>query len=218
MKEIFSNIGYSFKDVSLIDLALTHKSLSSKNNERLEFLGDAIINLYISERLFNSYSDLDEGKLTRHKASIVSRDNLNSIAYKLDIGDFIKLGKGEKLEGNSILGNTFEALVGAVFLDSDYVTTKIVLDNLFKEDFLEIDEIDEWKDPKSRLQEIVQKKYKSLPTYSVKETTGSDSMRFEATCLVREADMTSQGKGKTRKRSESQAAINMLHLMDENGS
>ena len=126
------------------------------------------------------------------------------------------------MEGNSILGNTFEALVGAVFLDSDYAITKIVLDNLFKENFLEIDQIDqidEWKDPKSRLQEIVQKKYKSLPTYSVKETlSGSDSMRFEAICLVREADMTSQGKGKTRKKSESQAAINMLHLIDENGS
>ena len=219
MRDIFSNIGYSFKDDSLVDLALTHKSSSSENNERLEFLGDAIINLYISERLFNTYDNLDEGKLTRHKASMVSRDNLNLIASKLNIGDFIKLGKGEKLEGNSILGNTFEALVGAIFLDSDYPTTQAVLDNLFKEDFLGIDEIDELKDPKSRLQEIIQKRYKSLPTYSVKEnTSGSNSMRFEATCFVSEANITTKGKGMTRKRSESEAAENMLYLLEENGS
>jgi len=219
MKEIFSNIGYSFKDVSLIDLALTHKSLSSKNNERLEFLGDAIINLYISERLFNSYSDLDEGKLTRHKASIVSRDNLNSIAYKLAIGDFIKLGKGEKLEGNSILGNTFEALVGAVFLDSDYSTTQIVLDNLFDDDFVSIDEVDELKDPKSQLQEIIQKNYQSLPKYFVKEISNSSiEAKFEATCSVKEANLKSKGEGKTRKRSELEAAAIMLQLLKNNES
>ena len=120
MKELFSNIGYSFKDSSLVEVALTHKSFSSSNNERLEFLGDALINLYISERLFKTYEGLDEGKLTRFKASMVSRDNLNLKASKLNIGSLIKLGRGEKLEGNSILGNTFEALVGAVFLDSVY--------------------------------------------------------------------------------------------------
>ena len=138
MKDNFSNIGYSFKDSSLIELALTHKSFSSSNNERLEFLGDALINLYISERLFKTYDGLDEGKLTRFKASMVSRDNLNLIASKLNIGSLIKLGRGEKLEGNSILGNTFEALIGAVFLDSDYSKTQIVLDNLFDGDFFSI--------------------------------------------------------------------------------
>ena len=159
MKDIFSNIGYSFKDSSLVEVALTHKSFSSSNNERLELLGDALINLYISERLFKTYEGLDEGKLTRFKASMVSRDNLNLIASKLNIGSLIKLGRGEKLEGNSILGNTLEALIGAVFLDSDYSTTQIVLDNLFDDDFISIDEVDELKDPKSQLQEIIQKNY-----------------------------------------------------------
>ena len=188
MKELFSNIGYSFKDSSLVEVALTHKSFSSSNNERLEFLGDALINLYISERLFKTYEGLDEGKLTRFKASMVSRDNLNLMASKLNIGSLIKLGRGEKLEGNSILGNTFEALIGAVFLDSDYSTTQIVLDNLFDDDFISIDEVDELKDPKSQLQEIIQKNYKSLPKYSVKEiSNGSITAKFEATCSVKEA-------------------------------
>ena len=162
MKELFSNIGYTFKDSSLVESALTHKSFSSSNNERLEFLGDALINLYISERLFKTYEGLDEGKLTRFKASMVSRDNLNLKASKLNIGNLIKLGRGEKLEANSILGNTFEALIGAVFLDSDYSTTQIVLNNLFDDDFISIDEEDELKDPKSQLQEIIQKNYQSL--------------------------------------------------------
>ena len=90
---IFSNIGYTFKDSSLVESALTHKSFSSSNNERLEFLGDALINLYISERLFKTYEGLDEGKLTRFKASMVSRDNLNLKASKLNIGNLIKLGR-----------------------------------------------------------------------------------------------------------------------------
>ena len=89
MKELFSNIGYAFKDSSLVESALTHKSFSSSNNERLEFLGDALINLYISERLFKTYDALDEGKLTRFKASMVSRDNLNLIASKLNIESLI---------------------------------------------------------------------------------------------------------------------------------
>ena len=164
MKELFSNIGFTFKDSSLVESALTHKSFSSSNNERLEFLGDALINLYISERLFKTYEGLDEGKLTRFKASMVSRDNLNLKASKLNIGNLIKLGRGEKLEGNSILGNTFEALIGAVFLDSDYSTTQIVLNNLFDDDFISIDEVDELKDPKSQLQEIIQKNYQKRQT------------------------------------------------------
>ena len=165
MDNISSNLGYVFTDKRLIELALTHKSFSLENNERLEFLGDAILNLYVSEKLYASYEDLNEGKLTRFKASIVSRDNLNLVALNLEIGEEIKLGKGEKLEGNSILGNTLEALIGAVFLDSNFNKTKQVLDNLFSHNFNELNKIDELKDPKSCLQELIQKKYKSLPRY-----------------------------------------------------
>ena len=97
MDNISSNLGYTFSDKRLIELALTHKSFSIANNERLEFLGDAILNLYVSEKLYVSHGALNEGKLTRFKASIVSRDNLNLVALNLEIGEGIKLGKGEKL-------------------------------------------------------------------------------------------------------------------------
>ena len=219
MDNIASNLGYVFTDKRLIELALTHKSFSLENNERLEFLGDAILNLYVSEKLYASYEDLNEGKLTRFKASIVSRDNLNLVALNLEIGEEIKLGKGEKLEGNSILGNTLEALIGAVFLDSNFNKTKQVLDNLFSHNFNELNKIDELKDPKSCLQELIQKKYKSLPRYSSKEnTTSSYKSRFESTCYVDEAKLISNGTAKTRKGAELAAAAIMLKMLEDNGS
>ena len=219
MDNISSNLGYVFRDKRLIELALTHKSFSLENNERLEFLGDAILNLYVSEKLYASYEDLNEGKLTRFKASIVSRDNLNLVALNLEIGEGIKLGKGEKLEGNSILGNTLEALIGAVFLDSNFNETKQVLDNLFSHNFNELNKIDELKDPKSYLQELIQKKYKSLPRYSSKEnTTSSYESRFEASCYVDEANLRSNGTAKTRKGAELEAAEIMLKMLEDNDS
>ncbi len=216
---ISSNLGYVFTDKKLIELALTHKSFSLENNERLEFLGDAILNLYVSEKLYTSFEDLNEGKLTRFKASIVSRDNLNIVALNLEIGEEIKLGKGEKLEGNSILGNTLEALIGAVFLDSNFNKTKQVLDNLFSHNFNELNIIDELKDPKSCLQELIQKKYKSLPRYSSKEnTTSGYKSRFESTCYVDEAKLRSNGTAKTRKGAELAAAAIMLKMLEDNDS
>ena len=219
MDNISSNLGYVFTDKRLIELALTHKSFSLENNERLEFLGDAILNLYVSEKLYASYEDLNEGKLTRFKASIVSRDNLNLVALNLEIGEGIKLGKGEKLEGNSILGNTLEALIGAIFLDSNFNKTKQVLDNLFSHNFNELNKIDELKDPKSFLQELIQKKYKSLPRYASKENTTSNyKSRFEATCYVDEANLRSNGTAKTRKGAELAAAATMLKMLEDNDS
>lgn len=217
MNKIFPNLDYSFKDKRLIELALTHKSYSATNNERLEFLGDAILNLYVSERLFNSYQSSNEGKLTRYKASIVSRDNLNLVAQNLNIGGSIKLGKGEKLDGNSILGNTLEAVIGAIFIDSDYEVTKQILGNLFQDNFLELEEEGELKDPKSLLQEFIQKQYKSLPRYSSQENASKNNLlRFAVICSVDEANLISEGTGSTRKKAESQAASEMLELLKKN--
>ena len=143
MKDLFSALGYSFDNTNLIKLALTHKSLSRLNNERLEFLGDAILNLYVSEKLYSDFEEIDEGKLTRFKASIVSRENLNLVAENLDISRYINLGKGEKVKGNSILGNTLEAIIGAIFLDSNYFVTKEILNELFAKDFQKLQEDNE---------------------------------------------------------------------------
>jgi len=214
MNDLLISLDYSFKNEDLIQLALTHKSLAKNNNERLEFLGDAILNLYVSERLFNTYDDLKEGKLTQFKASIVSRENLHTVASKISLAKYIKIGKGERLEGNSIVGNVLEAVIGAIFLDSSYSETKTVLDKLFIDDFIRLDEEKELKDSKSILQELIQKQYKSLPRYSVnQESSNKQNNYFEVSCFVDEENLTAQGTGKTIKRAELNAASNMLELI-----
>ena len=215
MQELFDELGYKFQNDSLLYRALTHKSASSDNNERLEFLGDAVLNLYVSEKLFNSYPSINEGKLSLFKSNIVSRENLNLVAKKINLHQHVVIGKGEKLQGNSILGNSLEALIAAIFLDSDYECTLKVLDTLFKKDFLELEEDTELKDPKSSLQEYIQKKYKSLPHYRTKESAGPDGyVRFYALCTVDEASLSCEGSGRTRKRAELDAANNMLEILD----
>ena len=212
---LFPRIDYEFKDDKLIELALTHKSLSTTNNERLEFLGDAVLNLYVSERLFDTYENLKEGKLTRFKASIVSRENLQLVATEIGLSNHIKLGKGETLEENSILGNVLEAIIGAIFLDSSYARTIEVLDKLFQDNFLELVEEKELKDSKSTLQELLQKKYKSLPRYSLSnDSTNKLNKHFQISCFVEAADLISHGEGKTRKKAELDAARNMLKLIE----
>ena len=214
MNDLLISLDYSFKNEDLIQLALTHKSLAKNNNERLEFLGDAILNLYVSERLFNTYDDLKEGKLTQFKASIVSRENLHTVASKISLAKYIKIGKGERLEGNSIVGNVLEAVIGAIFLDSSYSEIKTVLDKLFIDDFIRLDEDKELKDSKSILQELIQKQYKSLPRYSVnQESSNKQNNYFEVSCFVDEENLTAQGTGKTIKRAELNAASNMLELI-----
>ena len=216
MKDLFFKLGYSFKDTELAQIALTHKSFSQENNERLEFLGDAILNLFISETLYNELKDIDEGKLTRVKASLVSRENLNSLAESLDLHKYVRIGKGEKLDGNSILGNALEAVVGAIFLDSDYFVTKEILTEIFKDGLVDIQEDSEFKDPKSSLQEFTQKKFKSLPIYHLKDNSNQeDSIVFEVLCSIQAANLNTLGKGKTIKSAELDAAKKMLDLFKE---
>ena len=215
MRDLFFKLGYSFKDTELAQIALTHKSFSQDNNERLEFLGDAILNLFVSETLYNNLKDIDEGKLTRVKASLVSRENLNSLAESLDLHKYVRIGKGEKLEGNSILGNALEAVVGAIFLDSDYFVTKEILTEMFKDDLVDIQDDSEFKDPKSSLQEYTQKKFKSLPIYHLKDNSNLDSIVFEVLCSIQAANLDTLGKGKTIKSAELDAAKKMLDLLKE---
>ena len=150
------------------------------------------------------------------KSKIVSRENLNLVAENINLHHHVVIGKGEKLLGNSILGNSLEALIAAIFLDSDYECTLKVLDTLFKKDFLELEEDTELKDPKSSLQEYIQKKYKSLPHYRTQESADLDgNVRFHALCTIDEASLSCEGSGRTRKRAELDAANNMLEILDK---
>ena len=210
-----SKLGYQFQDVDLLKKALTHKSLSSQHNERLEFLGDALLNLYVTEYLYNKFDSLDEGKLTQFKATIVSRESLAKIARDIGLSDFIRKGKGEKLEGNSIPGNTVEALIGAVFLDSNYSKTNKFLSRLLKENLLILEESKDLKDPKSKLQEHLQKRNFQLPLYSLKQNgSKGKKMKFKVFCEVKDLNMTATGTGQSRKKAELSAAQKILDKVE----
>ena len=215
MKDLMSKLGYNFNDKSLLKRALTHKSLSSQHNERLEFLGDALLSLFVSEHLYNRFDNLDEGKLTQFKAKIVSRENLTNIAESIELSKFIKAGKGEKLVDNSIVGNTLEALIGAVYLDSSHSKTNQVLNKLLKESMLALVESVDPKDPKSKLQEYLQKRNFQLPIYSIKlKGSKENQVDFKVLCEVKDLNISSIGRGQSRKKAELNSAEKILNKIE----
>ena len=214
LKKLRSN----FSNKALLDLALTHKSASKNNNERLEFLGDAIINFYVAERLLENYVDLQEGRLTQLRATLVSRRFLNELGLAIGLTQEVKLGKGESTENNSIVGNALEAIVGAIFLDSGLENTKEFLDMLYLDEFKKLEPTDDWKDAKSQLQEILQKKGLTLPNYHlVDHGPKHKDDRFEIKCTSKDLNISAIGKGKSRKIAEQEAAKLLLqeHFIDE---
>ena len=210
-----SALGYKFQDLALLRTALTHKSFSSEHNERLEFLGDALLNLYVTEYLYNRFDSLDEGKLTQFKATIVSRENLTKVAQSIGLSNFILTGKGEGLEGNSIPGNAVEALIGAVFLDSNYSKTNRFLNKLLKENLLTLEESADLKDPKSKLQEHLQKRNLQLPSYSLKQKGSKEKkIDFKVFCEVKDLNISTTGNGQSRKKAELNAAQKLLNKVE----
>ena len=206
-----SELGYKFHDMTLLKTALTHKSFSSEHNERLEFLGDALLNLYVTEYLYDRFDSLNEGKLTQFKATIVSRENLTKIAQSIGLSDFIRTGKGESLEGNSIPGNAVEAIIGAVFLDSNYSKTNRFLNKLLKQNLLTLEESTDLKDPKSKLQEHLQKRNLQLPLYSIKQKGSKEKkIDFKVFCEVEDLNISAIGRGRSRKKAELNAAQKLL--------
>jgi ribonuclease-3 len=202
--------GYRFQNQSLLDAALTHRSAGRYNNERLEFLGDAILGFVIAETLYERFPQAEEGMLTRLRASLVKRETLAGIARDLDLGSLLRLGPGERKTGgwrrDSILANTVEAVIGAVYLDSDMPSCRTFILELFgpKLEGLKPDAAE--KDPKTTLQEILQERRLPLPSYEVIAEEGEPHKRlFTVRCSIDclpEA-VTAQGRSK---RSAEQAA------------
>jgi len=208
--------GYQFKQANLLEQALTHRSYSRQlNNERLEFLGDSILNLIISNHIYKRFSAADEGDLSRIRASLVKEETLAQVARQIDLGDYIHLGGGELKSGGfrraSILSDALEALIGAIYLDSDYAQTETAVLNLYQEQLQNVDADANLRDPKTRLQEHLQANKNSLPSYQVEKITGkSHDQVFTVSCKLTDLDMQSNGKGSSRKKAEQQAAQTIL--------
>ncbi len=219
MNDLSKLISYKFSNLEYLDLALTHRSYAKKNNERMEFLGDSILNGIISIEIYHRFPDISEGDLSRLRASLVKGETLAKIALDFSLGDFIKLGSGELKSGgfrrSSILADTLEAIIGAVYLDSDYkIVTQFVL-NLYSTYLASCVPGDNLKDPKTRLQEYLQAKGKSIPDYDVIAITGqSHQQKFSVECFIQDLDKKFNGDGTSRRKAEQHAASVALKYLN----
>jgi len=215
-------LGYTFRDQSFLDQALTHRSLGAHNNERLEFLGDSILNFVIADELYTKFPNEDEGALSRMRASIVRGETLSIVAMSLDLGDYVRLGPGELKSGGhrrkSILADTVEAIIGAVYLDADFSSSRELILSLFTEQLDAVVPGPGLKDPKSRLQEYLQGKQKPLPEYKVSNISGKQhSQVFTVECHVDGLDKVAAGTGSSRRQAEQAAADMAYQILINNG-
>lgn len=213
-------LGYEFADRALLQQALTHRSAGSRNNERLEFLGDALLGSVIAEELYRRYPQASEGKLSRLRSRLVRRESLTDIAQTLDIGQFLTLGSGERRSGghhrDSILSDAVEALLGAVYLDGGFGVCKECILVLFEAKLASLPHVAFLKDAKTRLQEYLQSLQKPLPEYAVTSVSGeAHAQFFRITCVIRDVDVpATSGEGGSRRQAEQQAAERMLAQLD----
>jgi ribonuclease-3 len=213
-----ARLGYAFRDPALLDAALTHRSASKHNYERLEFLGDAVLNFTTAVLLYREYPDADEGDLSRYRAALVSGTSLAAVASGLGLGEQLRLGSGELKSGgyrrSSILADALEALFGAVYLDGGAAAASAVIETLFAGRVGELPEAHELKDPKTRLQEQLQARGLRLPAYAVEAVSGEPhEQRFVATCQVPDLALLARGEGSSRRRAEQAAAQRVLEQL-----
>jgi len=208
--------GYQFKQSDLLEMALTHRSYSrNTNNERLEFLGDSILNLIISIHIFQRFPELNEGQLSRIRASLVNQDCLARVATDINLGNRILLGGGELKSGGyrraSILSDAMEAVIAAIYMDSDFSQVQQVVLALYQPYLDRLSPDINLKDPKTRLQEYLQARKQELPQYAVEQIKGkSHDQEFTISCHLVESDLRTRGKGPSRKTAEQSAAQKML--------
>jgi ribonuclease-3 len=211
LTSLSSRLEYTFNNEALLTEALTHRSAAPVNNERLEFLGDGILNFVIAARLFKQYPEMQEGDLSRLRASLVNKDSLADIAKLLELGEYIKLGSGELKSGgrrrDSILADAVEAILGAVYLDGGFDTCRSLVLRLYAEKLHNIPDIQTLKDPKTRLQELLQSRRYPLPEYTVLDVSGkAHKQMFRVECRIRELECITTAEGRSRRKAEQAAA------------
>jgi ribonuclease-3 len=208
-------IGHRFKDPALLAQALTHRSFGSPHNERLEFLGDGVVDCVIAEELYTRFPELAEGELSRLRASLVRETALEAVARSIGLSGFLRLGEGEVASGGaerpSMLADALEATYGAVFLDGGYEAARTVVRLTFGEALEKLDPREPAKDAKTSLQELLQGRRMKLPEYRVVATAGAAHKQvFEVECVAEGLGLRAMGSGSSRRLAEQQAAANLL--------
>jgi len=209
------SLDYEFNDVRLLEQALTHRSAPGPNNERFEFLGDAVLDFVISEVVFRAHPMAPEGDLSRLRSSLVKDTSLAALAADLGVGEHLIMGSGERKTGGhrreSILADALEAIFGAVYLDAGFDAARVVIERTFGERLEDFPSVDELRDPKTRLQEWLQARQLGLPEYELAEITGqAHRQRFEISCKVEGMSTTTTGSGTSRRNAEQESAMKML--------
>ncbi|MGE4569796.1 MAG: ribonuclease III [Gammaproteobacteria bacterium] len=220
MIKLQKSLDYEFNDVTLLKRALTHRSVSNNNNERLEFLGDSVLGSIISRELFQRFPKIDEGQLSRLRSHLVRGETLAKLAKTIDLSDFLILGQGELKSGgfrrDSIQADTLEAIIGAIFIDSDYLITNRIVLKLYKALLDESNPEDSLKDFKTKLQEFLQKKGFILPNYELLKTTGQDhNAVFYVRCTLGEDNLCVEKYAKSIKRAEQACAESLLEKLTQ---
>lgn len=204
-------LGHAFRQPELLRQALTHRSFGADQNERLEFIGDSILNCVIAVALYQRFPHMTEGELTRLRANLVNKDTLHRLALANDLSAAIRLGEGETRSGGasrpSILADALEAVFGAIFLDAGFDAARAAIQSVFAREFAEIDPADPGKDPKTRLQEFLQARRLPVPEYSILSVKGeAHSQTFEVVCRIPALGITANGAGASRRSAEQAAA------------
>lgn len=205
-------VGYGFSRPELLERALTHRSHGSPHNERLEFLGDSILNCVIAAELYERFADLPEGDLSRLRARLVRQEALHEMAQELRLGEHLRLGEGELKSGGStrpsILADAFEALIGAIFLDGGFASVGDAVKRVYRPLLAGLDPRDLGKDPKTLLQELLQARRIALPQYAVLATRGAaHNQNFEVECVIPGLSVRTTGSGSNRRAAEQEAAL-----------
>lgn len=217
--EIQEKIHYQFIDSKLLITALTHSSAASEHNERLEYLGDGILNAIIADILYHRFPNLREGELSRLRATLVSGETLATLAKQFELGQYLHLGPGEIQSGGaartSILSCALEAIIGAIYLDAGYLTTQKMIQLWYQSLLNHLIEPEKLKDPKTQLQEFLQAKHLDLPIYEIVATTGKAHERqFTVVCKILNKQVSATGA--SRRKAEQAAASAMLKCIQKN--
>jgi ribonuclease-3 len=212
-------LGHAFADPELLDDALTHRSAQARHNERLEFLGDAVLGLLVAEALWRRFPRATEGELSRLRARLVNRDALARVAQELELGQYLRLGAGELRSGGhareSILADAVEAVLAALYLDGGLDVARAVVERLLGERLAALSPADQGKDAKTRLQEWLQARRLALPTYEVVDTSGEDhAQTFVVRCAVEALGRSTSAAGASRRKAEQLAAARLLETLD----
>lgn len=220
LERLLRALDYHFHDAALVEQALTHRSVGQHNNERLEFLGDAVLGCVIAEEIYRRFPEASEGELTRLRAALVKGETLAEIGRVLSLGDYVRLGSGELKSGGfrrgSILACAVEALIGAVYLDGGFVAAQRLVMSLYRQRLENVSPEDELKDPKTRLQEFLQSRKLPLPRYELIRIEGeAHNQTFYVECMAETLDEPVPGHGSSRRKAEQSAAKKVLKILSE---